>query len=203
MVINMSRLSDPQIKSKITDAAMKLFLHYGYAKTTVEDIATKAGIGKGSVYLHYKNKQQILTELMSSMAQQKVSQLRDNLRQTSDPVTRLRLSLFTRPLNVWDFYHQSPHAHEIMPIIIDRNLQRKCQFSPVEIFEEVLLDTLTFGIEKGAFTIDDPGATVRHISVLCGAFLPPYRFIQSRDELLLHLEQFFTTTLAQLQRNPQ
>ncbi|WP_163566641.1 TetR family transcriptional regulator [Fodinicola feengrottensis] len=41
---------------RILDAAAELLLRWGYRKITVEDIAREAGVGKGTVYLHWKTK---------------------------------------------------------------------------------------------------------------------------------------------------
>jgi AcrR family transcriptional regulator len=37
---------------RILDAAGDLLLRLGYRKVTIEDVAQRAGIGKGTVYLH-------------------------------------------------------------------------------------------------------------------------------------------------------
>lgn len=46
-------------------AAEHLFQHYGYAKTTVADIAKQAGVGVGTVYLEFRSKHEIANELSS------------------------------------------------------------------------------------------------------------------------------------------
>ena len=38
-------------KFKILESAHKLFSHYGFEKTTIEDIAKEAELGKGTIYL--------------------------------------------------------------------------------------------------------------------------------------------------------
>jgi AcrR family transcriptional regulator len=43
-------------KKHILDAAMKCFIQYGYSKSTFKDIAEKAGISRASLYLYFKNK---------------------------------------------------------------------------------------------------------------------------------------------------
>ncbi|MCC6616948.1 MAG: TetR/AcrR family transcriptional regulator [Anaerolineae bacterium] len=43
-------------EQRILDAALTLITHYGYDKTTVDDIAREAGISKGAIYLHFKSK---------------------------------------------------------------------------------------------------------------------------------------------------
>jgi AcrR family transcriptional regulator len=50
-------------KSEILVAAEQLFQHYGFAKTTVADIARVAGIGVGSVYLEFSSKDSISSAL--------------------------------------------------------------------------------------------------------------------------------------------
>ena len=53
-------MSQPDsLHQTILDAADRMFLRYGYRKTTIEDIAREAGIGKGSVYLHFQSKEEI------------------------------------------------------------------------------------------------------------------------------------------------
>jgi len=52
---------------KIT--ALELFRRYSYVKTTVADIASAAGIGKGSIYLSFKSKDEILFSIIDDMVQ--------------------------------------------------------------------------------------------------------------------------------------
>ena len=40
-------------RDTILDAADGLIQRFGYQKTTVDDIAREAGIGKGTIYLHF------------------------------------------------------------------------------------------------------------------------------------------------------
>ncbi len=57
-------------REDIKSAALKLFKRYSYVKTTVADIASVAGIGKGSVYLVYKTKDDILFSLIDDSIQE-------------------------------------------------------------------------------------------------------------------------------------
>lgn len=51
-------------EQRILDAAAELFVHYGYDKTTVSDIAREAGISKGAIYLHFESKDSLFEALM-------------------------------------------------------------------------------------------------------------------------------------------
>ncbi|MEM9454392.1 MAG: helix-turn-helix domain-containing protein [Myxococcota bacterium] len=59
----MVRLPQQQREQRILDVAVELFLRHGYDKTTIAEIARAAGIGKGSVYLHFRNKEELLDML--------------------------------------------------------------------------------------------------------------------------------------------
>jgi AcrR family transcriptional regulator len=48
------------IKDAILDATDRLLARFGYRKMTVEDIAVEAGIGKGTIYLHFASKEEVV-----------------------------------------------------------------------------------------------------------------------------------------------
>ena len=53
-----------QRADRILDAAAELMLRWGYNKTTVDDIARQAGVAKGTIYLHWKTREDLFTALM-------------------------------------------------------------------------------------------------------------------------------------------
>ena len=48
---------------RILDAASRLILRWGYGKTTIDDIARDAGVAKGTIYLHWKTREELFTSL--------------------------------------------------------------------------------------------------------------------------------------------
>lgn len=46
-------------RMEIIEAALQLFSERGFEKATVDEIANKANVGKGTIYLYFKNKEQI------------------------------------------------------------------------------------------------------------------------------------------------
>ena len=49
---------------QILAAASDLVAHYGYDKTTIDDIAREAGVSKGAIYLHFKGKDDLFEALL-------------------------------------------------------------------------------------------------------------------------------------------
>jgi AcrR family transcriptional regulator len=44
---------------RVLDAARELLLKWGYKRVTIDDVAAHAGIGKGTVYLHWKTREEL------------------------------------------------------------------------------------------------------------------------------------------------
>ena len=49
---------------EVLDAALDLFIEQGFSQTRVEDIAKRAGISKGAVYLYFPSKESIIEALV-------------------------------------------------------------------------------------------------------------------------------------------
>lgn len=48
-----------QREERILDTAAALLVRWGYRKTTIDDVAREAGVGKGTIYLHWKDKNEL------------------------------------------------------------------------------------------------------------------------------------------------
>ncbi len=48
-----------QREERILDAAAALLVRWGYRKTTIDDVAREAGVGKGTIYLHWRDKNEL------------------------------------------------------------------------------------------------------------------------------------------------
>ena len=51
--------------TRILEAAARLITHYGFDKTTMEDIAREAGVSKGALYLEWSSKDQLFDALLA------------------------------------------------------------------------------------------------------------------------------------------
>jgi AcrR family transcriptional regulator len=51
-------------RQAIIDAAMDEFVARGYAATRLDDVAQRAGVAKGTIYLHFKDKEALFQELI-------------------------------------------------------------------------------------------------------------------------------------------
>jgi AcrR family transcriptional regulator len=62
-------------RSAILAAALEEFREKGFAATRVEDVAARAGVAKGTIYLNFKDKEALLEELIRSAVGSHVARL--------------------------------------------------------------------------------------------------------------------------------
>jgi AcrR family transcriptional regulator len=68
-------------KQQIIEAATKSFSLFGYKATTMEQIAKLANVGKGTIYTFFKNKEDLLDAIISSL----ILEIKKSAEQAMDP----------------------------------------------------------------------------------------------------------------------
>lgn len=64
-------------RQQIFDAAIALFAERGFSTTSVDDIAERAGIAKGSIYYHFGSKDQLFREMLDEGMRAVTARLRE------------------------------------------------------------------------------------------------------------------------------
>jgi len=57
-------LPKPGAKERILEAALEVFSHKGFHPATMDEIAEKGGVGKGTLYRHFETKEKLFAELV-------------------------------------------------------------------------------------------------------------------------------------------
>ena len=61
--------------AELLDAALDVFFEKGFAAARLEDIAARAGVSKGTVYLYFSSKEEVFEALVSAIPQANVEQM--------------------------------------------------------------------------------------------------------------------------------
>ena len=77
-------------RTLITDAAIEVFAEKGFNQARVADVARKAGVADGTIYLYFKNKEDLLLSIFEQKMDELLAGLGDALAQSDDPVERIR-----------------------------------------------------------------------------------------------------------------
>jgi AcrR family transcriptional regulator len=62
--------------AELLDAALDVFFEKGFAAARLEDIAARAGVSKGTVYLYFSSKEDVFDALVRAIPQANVEQVR-------------------------------------------------------------------------------------------------------------------------------
>ena len=68
---------DPVKRAQILDGAMRIFMRLGFDASSMNDITREAGVSKGTLYVYFKNKE----DLFAAIIQRKKSLAFEKLRQ--------------------------------------------------------------------------------------------------------------------------
>ncbi|HZW83965.1 MAG TPA: TetR/AcrR family transcriptional regulator [Candidatus Deferrimicrobium sp.] len=83
-------LSREEKFQRILDAAIESIAECGYHSCQVAKIARKAGVAGGTIYLYFKNKEEILIRLFQERMGQFTAQVREQLRDCPDTRCKLK-----------------------------------------------------------------------------------------------------------------
>ncbi|HEY9283253.1 MAG TPA: TetR/AcrR family transcriptional regulator [Pyrinomonadaceae bacterium] len=160
-----------EVREAILDAADRLLARYGYRKMTVEDIAREAGIGKGSVYLHFPSKEEVVLSRVDRMVERLKERLWAVARSDADAAIRLRLMLLTRVLYRFDsVQHYTQSLDDLLAALRPGLLARRVRYfdEEAQIFAQVLGE----GRDIGEFEFSDALTTAYALLHATNSLLP-------------------------------
>ena len=159
------------VKDSILDATDRLLARFGYRKMTVEDIAAEAGIGKGTIYLHFTSKEEVVLSHIDRIVDRLNGQLTEIARSNATTAERLRQMLLTRVLFRFDsIQHYTQSLNDLLAVLRPRLLARRAQYfeSEAQIFSEVLAT----GRESGELNFEDEHVTAHALLQATNGLLP-------------------------------
>ncbi len=139
---------------RILQAAQAEFAKTGFHKTVVSDIARRAGVGKGTVYRRFGNKEALFSALTTwaiGQLQEQIDQVCNqslSSRQALQEVLRIHFSVFE-------------HSREIVEIVVMEGMQisglsREELSTGVTRIKDKLQELFARGINQGEFWPYDP-----------------------------------------------
>ena len=148
---------------QILDAALKVFDERGLAGARLDDIARRAGVSKGTIYLYFPNKEELFREVVRAVVVDRVRQAAANAG-SDDPVDELKRYLRAH----WDFV-RSPEFQTIFKLVTGElhNFPDLAEFYGREVVmpsTQLLAGMIRRGIDRGDFRRVDPVLAARFMS---------------------------------------
>jgi AcrR family transcriptional regulator len=164
-------LEHPEVREAILDAAGRLFERFGYKKTTVDEIAHEAGIGKATIYVYFPSKAETALSWIDRSNDRLLQELRDIAQSEDSPADRLRLMLHRRVMARFDrVQHFAQSFDELFAPVRSALLLKRDQNDHREA--GALAEVIAEGVSRGLFSCEDASAAGYHLVLATNALLP-------------------------------
>ncbi len=188
---------------ELLDAALALFVEKGFAATRVEEVAARAGVSKGTLFLYFDSKEELLKAVVhENLAGRFVQWNEEFERFPGSSAEMLRACLAAW----WERIGSTP-ASGITKLMISesQNFPELATYYQREVIEPgkaLIKRILQRGVDRGEFRVADMDYAIysviapmiflmmnKHSKGTCvpaGQHLDPLRFVAMQTEVLLH-----------------
>ena len=147
-----NKLSKEDTRSRIIKAATKLFAENGYQQTTIAEIAKIVGLAEGSIYEHFRGKEEILLTIPNVWVTRSIEELELQLLGIKGAINKLRKFL-------WWYIHyieSEPMTAKVVFLFLktNSNFMQTEAYSNVKIFYSYLIKIFEEGCETGELMQD-------------------------------------------------
>jgi len=165
---------------EILDAALEIFVEKGFAATRLEDVAQRAGVSKGTVYLYFDSKEELFKAVIRSGIVRAIEEAEGRAAAFEGSSADLLRELFTG----WWRSIGSTRLSGIPKLMISeaQNFPELARFYYAEVIQrgsKLFMQTIQRGIERGEFRPVDVDYTCRAMiaplimrAILEHSFLP-------------------------------
>lgn len=186
---------------ELLDAALDLFVEKGFAATRSEEVALRAGVSKGTLYLYYPSKEELLKEVIRHNMVNQITEGTQIVREFEGSTSELLAMVF----GLWWERIGETRASGIMKLMMSevRNFPEIAEFYVDEVVrpaERMVSQLVQRGIDRGEFRQVDVAEVVhalmapmlflvmhKHSIGACGVghSIEPRAFIATLTDLVL------------------
>jgi AcrR family transcriptional regulator len=188
--------------SELLEAALGIFVERGYAAARLEDVAARAGVSKGTLYLYYANKE----ELFKAVVRTSIAPLIAETREVIEASAQDSETLLGEFLRIWWTRYGGTRLAGITKLVVGEagNFPEMARFYNAEVVsgnQELITTILKRGMSRGEFRKLDVDAVAHSVmaplvlkSIWANSIEPccsaaaemdPERFITHHLEMLL------------------
>jgi TetR/AcrR family transcriptional regulator len=145
---------------QILDAALEIFGQQGLANARLEDIAKRAGVSKGTVYLYFENKEELFREVIRYYVVRNIdTSLRET--ETGTPAEQLRAVSH----RYWKYFRSPIFAvvHHLLNAELNQfpDLGEFYTREVIQPAQKLIAGVYQRGVDTGAFRQQDPTVATR------------------------------------------
>jgi len=165
---------------EILDAALAVFAEQGFARSRLDDVARRAGVTKGTVYLYFDSKEALFREVVKAKVGHSVTRGEEFVRTFQGPARELLCAFIER---YWASLLQPDNAQlarlamtefgsfpDLLRFYLDEVVQRA---------HRLIASIIKQGVSQAEFRAVDPGFAAGALQTLCVHLARAQRFPRS------------------------
>jgi len=169
----MARTLQRDIRAKILDAARDRMHHYGFKKTTIDEIAADAGVGKGTVYLYFDSKEDLALAILVQFKERTILRMQEIAHDPDKTLSAKLTEMLSFPIiEAQESCNTNSGAIEIIMSVRPHIQSRLRPYFEHEI--AVLAEVLEEGNQQGLLDVADTMGASRVLKYMVNGFWPPY-----------------------------
>lgn len=75
-------------KERILEVALEMFSKYGFLHTTINDIGARAGVSDGTIYLYFKDKDELMISVMNKSLETMLTEIDEIIKHEDNPLAK-------------------------------------------------------------------------------------------------------------------
>jgi len=160
-----------EIRTKVISTAQAVFTRYGYAKTTMEDIAKEMGKGKSTIYYYFTSKEDIFKAVIEMELEVMKTNIIDHVTGEEDARQKLKVYVVERMHGLKKFENLYNVLRTELITLRDFVDKTRQQTDKEEI--RIVGEILQKGVEDGIFHLEDTILTsIAIVTALKGMEIP-------------------------------
>lgn len=172
-------------KVQIINAAEDVFTKKGFNEARMDDIADKTGLSKGTLYLYFKSKDDLIIAILDRMFQREFKQL-ENLNQdelsATDAIWKIT-ELLTK--DILGLIHLIPIVYQFLALAFRNKYVQKALKKYINRYLDILIPIIQRGVDSGEFRKVD----AREVAVAMGAIIEGTLLLWVYDKSIVEPER--------------
>jgi AcrR family transcriptional regulator len=139
------------METTIAQAAKEVFAAWGYQRATLEEIAQRAGMSKATIYIYYKNKDDLFLHVFEELYNAVTDATAHEAGTSKSPLERLhgivqsKMEFFERERDFFRIYLNEKHGLEVAPKDPHKRALRDMYLQGVQTLAKVIQEGIDVG----------------------------------------------------------
>lgn len=138
-------------RHQILDAATEVFAQKGFSDARMDDIAARAEVSKGTIYLYFKSKDEIIVDLLNRLFRREMRDLEALQHEPGSATEKLQRFADYLIADIRTWLKLVPVAYEFLGVVFRRKIVQQTFRQYFRSYFDMILPLIRQGIESGEF----------------------------------------------------